>query len=120
VLIHLPQPARVGLIEREARLSGRARSHEGGAIYARREHRGLSLAPAVVHTAAVGMGKDGGDGLVCLTQAGQTAKLISLVRGHEQSPATVKHTGYCKDCQRMQVQGGTGTTAAHHGLYVVV
>ena len=48
-------------------------------IYAPHEHRGLSPAPAVVHTAVVGMGKEGGHGLGCPKWADQTAMLTIRV-----------------------------------------
>jgi hypothetical protein len=57
------------------------------------------------------MGKVG-DGLVCPTWVGQTPEHMVL-DGH--SPAGVKDS---KDCQCMR-EGAMGTTAAHHGLYMV-
>jgi hypothetical protein len=80
VLIHLPQQAWVGSIGQEGgKPSAHAKLHGGGVIYAPHEHRGLSLAPAVVHAAVVGMEQEGGDALECPKWVDQTAMLTIRV-----------------------------------------
>ena len=55
------------------------RLYRDGVIYVLHEHCGLWPALVVVHTAAVDMGQEGGDGLECSIWEGQIATLTIQV-----------------------------------------